>query len=262
MIKIIRHIPTEISHALIPTSNDLAALGSATKSWSDLFLASGGVINWANGNVTLTHATGSLTLAGNLLFTDNTYDIGATGATRPRNLFLAGDATIGDQLIVSGVGPHVIGGATSNANQLRITGTFTSGVADVAGVETAHTLVGGANSGSYFGVNIAPTFSKRSAGTHPDFVSLAVRPMTFGGGAATVTNASSLKITGAPTGATYNYALWVDAGLVRWDDPIALGGGAAPTLGTIGGSGPTTAAQNQWLRVNINGTDMFIPVWQ
>jgi len=42
---------------------------------------------------------------------------------------------------------------------------------------------------------------------------------------------------------------------------IALGGGAAPTLGTIGGTGPTTAAQAQWLQVNIGGTTHWIPVW-
>lgn len=34
------------------------------------------------------------TLTGNLLFTDNLYDIGASGATRPRNLFLSGTAAI------------------------------------------------------------------------------------------------------------------------------------------------------------------------
>lgn len=41
----------------------------------------------------------------------------------------------------------------------------------------------------------------------------------------------------------------------------ALGGGAAPTLGTIGGSGPTTAAQNSWLLVHLSGNPFFIPVW-
>jgi hypothetical protein len=44
--------------------SDGGALGSATKMWSDLFLASGGVINWNNGNVTITHAAGTLTIAG------------------------------------------------------------------------------------------------------------------------------------------------------------------------------------------------------
>jgi hypothetical protein len=41
----------------------------------------------------------------------------------------------------------------------------------------------------------------------------------------------------------------------------ALGGGAAATLGTIGGSGPTVAAQNQWLPINVNGNARFIALW-
>lgn len=45
-------------------------------------------------------------------------------------------------------------------------------------------------------------------------------------------------------------------------DVTALGGGAAPTVGTIGGSGPATAAQNSWLKILINGTASFIPVWR
>jgi hypothetical protein len=42
----------------------------------------------------------------------------------------------------------------------------------------------------------------------------------------------------------------------------ALGGGAAPTLGTIGGSGPATAGQNSWLAVYIAGTLSYLPVWR
>ena len=42
---------------------------------------------------------------------------------------------------------------------------------------------------------------------------------------------------------------------------IALGGGAAPTFGTIGGSGPTTAAQNSWIELNIGGTAYWVPAW-
>ena len=42
---------------------------------------------------------------------------------------------------------------------------------------------------------------------------------------------------------------------------IALGGGAAPTLGTIGGSGPGTAAQAQWVEIDIGGTPHWIAVW-
>jgi hypothetical protein len=46
--------------SLQPFANDGLALGAAAQSWSDLYLASGGVINWANGNATLTHSSGLL----------------------------------------------------------------------------------------------------------------------------------------------------------------------------------------------------------
>jgi hypothetical protein len=50
---------------------------------------------------------------------------------------------------------------------------------------------------------------------------------------------------------------------IQWGNAaVALGGGAAPTLGTIGGSGPATAAQNAWLKVrDASGNARFIPVW-
>lgn len=46
---------------------DGAAVGSATYPFSDLFLASGGVINWANGDVSITHSTGVLTTNAKML---------------------------------------------------------------------------------------------------------------------------------------------------------------------------------------------------
>lgn len=58
--------------ALYPTSNDGLALGIAnTNMWSDLFLASASVINWNNGDVTLTHAANALTLSGGRLWLDS-----------------------------------------------------------------------------------------------------------------------------------------------------------------------------------------------
>jgi hypothetical protein len=47
-----------------PVSNDGASLGTTALNWSDLFLATGAVINYNNGNVTVTHAANSLTVAG------------------------------------------------------------------------------------------------------------------------------------------------------------------------------------------------------
>lgn len=50
-------ITTKIS----PTADDGAPLGDTTHNFSDLFLASGAVVNFAAGNVTLTHSSGILT---------------------------------------------------------------------------------------------------------------------------------------------------------------------------------------------------------
>lgn len=52
-----------------PTTDDGAALGSASYRWSDLFLASGAVVNWGGGNLTATHSSGLLTFNGGLAMT-------------------------------------------------------------------------------------------------------------------------------------------------------------------------------------------------
>ena len=51
---------------LSPTTTDGMALGSGTLMWADLFLASGSVVNWDNGDVTLTHGAGHLSMSADL----------------------------------------------------------------------------------------------------------------------------------------------------------------------------------------------------
>ncbi len=79
---------------------------------------------------------------------------------------------------------------------------------------------------------------------------------------------TGLRITSNPSGGGgINAALYVTAGLSRFDGrvdinrPIALGGGATATLGTIGGSGPTTAAQQEWVEIDVNGNARWMAVW-
>lgn len=56
--------------AFAPFADDGAALGDTTHNFSDLFLATGAVVNYANGDVLLTHTAGVLTLGtGNLIVT-------------------------------------------------------------------------------------------------------------------------------------------------------------------------------------------------
>ena len=125
---------------------DIGASGATRP--RDLFLSRnlvvGGTLTLAggvnlNGNVTVGDAstdtlTINSTITSNLIFTDNTYDIGASGATRPRNLYLAGLLTMGGALSVTGAttltgalnanGNVTIGDASSDT--LTINSTITS----------------------------------------------------------------------------------------------------------------------------------------
>ena len=161
------------------------------------------------------------TLTTNLIFTDNLYDIGASGATRPRNLFLSGDATIGDQLIVSGTGPHVLGGTTNPNIGLHLAGTFSGGGGGLEGLDVGWTITPAANQ-TATGINVAPTLAEAASGVHAALVGLNVNP-TITPGVATATDFFGIRVqstavatgtttaTGlsvaAPTGASTNYAV-------------------------------------------------------
>lgn len=63
-------VPVRIApNLLAPNVNDNSALGSTALQWSDLFLASGAVINFNNSDVTITHGADALTIAGGTLIT-------------------------------------------------------------------------------------------------------------------------------------------------------------------------------------------------
>jgi hypothetical protein len=69
--------------ALSPVTTDTGALGTTALQWSDIFLAEGGVINWDNGDATLTQAGDVVTLAGANLV--------VPGLTASENVALSGD---------------------------------------------------------------------------------------------------------------------------------------------------------------------------
>jgi len=109
-------VPGTINSNLLFTdaTYDIGASGATRP--RDMFLSRnltvGGTLTLAggvnlNGNVTIGDSSADTltinsTITSNLIFTDNTYDIGASGATRPRNLFLAGSATISGNQTLTG----------------------------------------------------------------------------------------------------------------------------------------------------------------
>lgn len=102
--------------SVTPTTNDIGALGSVTLSWSDLFLATGGVINFAN-DMTITHVADVLTVAGG--------DLRSTtaGATATSVVTVGGTQTLTGKTLTS---PTINGTGTIAASTITATSNITS----------------------------------------------------------------------------------------------------------------------------------------
>lgn len=89
-----------------PPSNDGAALGNSWVAWSDLFLASGGVINFASSDLTLTHSASTLTSNGHFLSSMASAKFGSSswGAFQFNNALTIGVLFSGAQRNVIGAG--------------------------------------------------------------------------------------------------------------------------------------------------------------
>jgi hypothetical protein len=136
--------------AVTPAANDGSALGAAATSWSDLFLASGAVVNFANSNYTITHASGDLAFSGivtlpnsglHILDTNASHDliiaVGSnlsadrtltfTTGDANRTLTLTADSSVGGTAAVISGNQTVTGGfnVTSTDAGTKSSGTFT-----------------------------------------------------------------------------------------------------------------------------------------
>lgn len=124
---------------LTPRTNDGAALGTTDLKYSDLFLASGSVINFDNGDVTGTHAANKLTIAGgeldviyyksggNAFYAEN----GSEGA---ESTAIKGAAGFSGTAAVASYGVQgVATGTNANATHIGIYGYATGGGTNYAG---------------------------------------------------------------------------------------------------------------------------------
>jgi CRISPR/Cas system-associated exonuclease Cas4 (RecB family) len=146
--------------AFLPTASDGGALGSATLMWSDLFLASGGVINWNNGDVTATHAANTLTFGGassgyrfDALVAPSTTDGAALGSTSLMwsDAFLASGAVLnfnnGNYTVTHSAGLLTASGAltvtgTAGATSLTVQGWGLFGNGGSSGTQALIQLAG------------------------------------------------------------------------------------------------------------------------
>jgi hypothetical protein len=205
------------------------------------------------------------------------------------NSIPSGGLTIAGGLTVSTVGATItagnlgIGTAQAANYGVQFAGSVTAMSAVTASLAMQGTVTAAANSDTLYGVLSANTFNAAShtsvvvyggyfsTGTISNWGQTGTNG--YGVRAVAPTGAAVDNVTlwcsGTPSGGTNNWGIVVDGGgfkIVGTYDfhnaAVANGGGSAPTFGTIGGSGPTTAAQNAWLQVQVAGTNSWIPIWR
>ena len=112
-------------NSLSPGSSDGTALGTTSLMWSDLFLASGSVINFNNGDVTLTHSGNTLTVAGGTLATATITASTSIDITGSAGLILENDETITNStngtVLINGI---VASGTGSGAGVFQSNGDY------------------------------------------------------------------------------------------------------------------------------------------
>lgn len=148
------------SNTQIQFNNNGVFGASSSLTWDGTKITTTGLSN--TGNTTLGDAaadslTVNATITSNLIFTDNTYDIGASGANRPRNLFLAGNATITTDLTVGGW--STLG--NSNSDSTTVNGvaaiTTTNTYSSNSSLAVTRTQNGNGNAGYGLNVSISNT---------------------------------------------------------------------------------------------------------
>lgn len=235
----------EINGSATPVTNNTGALGSTTKSWADLFLASGGLINWANGDVTLEHVSsgilrvnGVFAVTGNVFLGSNKLFLQDPSATANLQVVVGSNLTTNRSLTIT----------TGDAD--TVIDLTAGGLATVTGTQTLtnKTLASPAITGQYY---ITPQTLTDGATVNWDCSSGAKAKVTLAG------NRTMAAVTNAVEGASY--FLWViqdatGSRTITWTTSGAgsfdFGTDGAPTLTTTANA----ADLLQFEAISLGGT--------
>lgn len=230
------------------------------------------------------YSTSGGALSGGITFgTDNAYDIGASGANRPRNVFIAG-YSLTSGVIYAGSSLAFGSGATSVINGSGTNGRIV--ISNAAGTDFGLLQFGGtSNSFNAIGRDAVNGFTIQSAAgtaTYNDastsasgtvtsryLFGIAAPTLTATNSSVTYTTASTLRIGGAPTASTNvtigtPYALEVAAGASYFGSNVTVAGNvtgnniASVNVGAIfwsARSQMTSPADSQILLRNAAATD-------
>lgn len=144
-----------VGNTLFPVTNDGLGLGTGAFSFSDLFLASGGVVNWNNGDVVMTHSANALEVTGGGFAAPLLQVSGVGGETlaaathRNRMLLLDGDITIDDGTFAAGdCGVMIADGTDRTVTRAAGLTMYVNGVDSATATIPAHTVAGFATESS------------------------------------------------------------------------------------------------------------------
>lgn len=216
---------------VVPSTNNGAALGTTALQWSDIFLASGAVINLANGDVTITHSANALAFAGaasGYTFDDDVLAVGDI-LTSAGNRKAAVASTSGTSIDFTGIPSNVrritinFAGVSTGGTSMPIVQLGDSGGVETTGYLGASTVISGAT----------PSTSNETNG------------FRFGGGAAA--NVMHGSITLSLLDSVTN--TWAASGV------IGLSNGTTTIL--VGGSKPLSATLDRVRLTTAGGSDTF-----
>lgn len=191
--------------------------------------------------------------------TDNTLDIAQSGAGRPRTIY------VGTSLVIGSVAP---GSTISQAaqNDTVVSNHLHAAFGLWVRSSSNDRLTGFESTGAGGPLQVMVNNAEQARVL---VVASAVNYVTLAGGATTVGPTLSadgetnidLQLAAKGTGKLKLLTAGAD---IQWGKAlVALGGGAAPTFGTIGGTGPTVAAQNSWeRRLDSTGAVCWAPIWK
>ncbi len=198
----------------------------------------------SNGDLSI---AGALAVNGAAITTDDTTfalinttatTVNFAGAATALNMGTAlGITTIAGDLVVSGAGPHAIGGAANSTSRLGLLGSFTSSGAGTTAHGTHQTgVITGADGDTAWvvGQRWANTIVTQTATENIGIVAQAKfeEPVITDNLTGDVTIAATVHIAGAPTEGEVNAALYVASGATFLGGNLTVAGTGSHAIGT------------------------------
>ena len=252
------NIGIDTSNNLRPETTDIGALGTSSLMWSDLFLASGSVINFNNGDVTVTHSSNKLDIDGGVV------DFGSTPTVNGTNLLTSTTAPTVQIFTSSGtwtkpanckwikvtvLGGGGSGGGAANASASQIAygnpggaGGYAIDYINATGLTSETVTVGAGGAATAAGGNVGNSGGSSSFGTYAvvtgggggGIVATGTSATVSGGGNGGTVSAGDIQVPGQKGGATVRFS-GTSAVMMQGGGNSPLGAGAAiPSINASG----------------------------